>query len=216
MTKLSVILLCGGKGVRVGTDTPKQYLPLGDKPLALHSFETLFPFGEMIVVAMETWRGLFMREGVKFADPGVRRQDSVANGFIQASHDLILIHDVARPFVTKEDVELLIKAKKKADAVALAAPMKSTVKRVDEELNVLETVPRETLWEVFTPQLVDRTFLEKGFKIAAKKNLTVTDDLSLVELAKGKVKLVQGRDDNFKVTTKEDYIRACERCRSTS
>lgn len=208
MMKISVILLCGGKGVRLGSPIPKQYLPLAGKPIARYSFDQLSGYGEMIVVAHPEWRNLFNEEGVLFAEPGMRRQDSVYNGLQQASGDWILVHDAARPFATKEDIDKLLKEAFKVGAACLASPVKNTLKFADADLNVLHTPDRSTLWEIETPQVVRKDILLKGFEKAHRENLTVTDDVSLAELVLAPVKLVQGKHGNVKITTTHDFAWA--------
>ncbi|MCB1114712.1 MAG: 2-C-methyl-D-erythritol 4-phosphate cytidylyltransferase [Chlamydiia bacterium] len=208
MSKVSVILLAGGKGIRLGANIPKQYLEIKGKPIALYSFETLKPFGEMVVVAHPQYRAIFPKEAVTFAEPGLRRQDSVFNGLQKATGEWVLIHDAARPFLKKEEVEALLAQKDDADALALASPVKSTLKQVDDNLNVLQTIPRKGLWEVHTPQLIKREILEMAFEIVEGE---VTDDLSLAELVGAKVKLIKGSEGNVKITTQEDlkYAKVC-------
>ena len=87
---------------------PKQYLPLGNKIMALHSFELLSGLGETIVVASPEYRHYFPQNGIIFADPGIRRQDSVYNGLQKSSGDWILIHDAARPFIQLTDIHNLL------------------------------------------------------------------------------------------------------------
>src|SRR3990172_7494754 len=108
--KLSVILLAGGTGTRMGGVLPKQFLPLNGKPIARHSFDTFASLDEVVeivVVCEERYRSHFHSEkksyDLRFAEPGERRQDSVYNGFrtTSADADLICIHDSARPFVTR-------------------------------------------------------------------------------------------------------------------
>lgn len=208
MLKLSIILLCGGKGLRIGGDVPKQYLPLGNKPVARHSYDTLKEFGEMIVVAPSEWRHLFDEESTLFAEPGERRQDSVWNGLQKATADWILVHDAARPFVEGDDIKKLIESATQTKAATLACPLKFTLKEADSSLNVVNTVDRCKYWEIQTPQLVQKEALLQGFQKARTENLTVTDDVSLAELVNIPVKLVQGSESNFKITTAQDLALA--------
>lgn len=204
MTKLSVILLAGGKGTRMQSDVPKQFLKLQDQPLALFSFDILKKWGDIVVVAPLEFRHLF--GPAKFALPGERRQDSVYNGLKETIHDLILIHDAARPFVKTDDIEKVIEDAKIYGAAALACPLKFTVKEADATGMVKKTCDRSHLWEIQTPQVIRRDILEKGFEMARLHDLTVTDDASLAELAGFPVKLTRGRSTNIKVTTPEDLI----------
>lgn len=206
--KLSIILLAGGKGLRFGGTTPKQYLKLGDKPVVRHSFDKLAHLGEMIVVAAKEWHPLFPSEGVLFAEPGIRRQDSLYNGLQYASGDLILIHDGARPFFDLSDVEKLIETGEEVGAAALATPLKNTLKRSDENFRVKETLDRALLWEIHTPQVVKKDSLIRGCDKAIREGITVTDDVAVAELIGAQVKLVLAKEGNIKITTAEDLAWA--------
>ena len=93
-------------------------------------------------------------------------------------------------------------------AAATGMPIKFTVKETDGQNFVERTIPRSNLWEIQTPQVIHRDLLEKGFQEARDRNLTVTDDVSLVELLQHPVKIVEGDYTNLKITTKEDLALA--------
>jgi len=204
---ISAILLAGGSGTRLQSTTPKQYLPLKGKILACHSLEILLvhpAIAQVIVVCASEYRPHFAAYGVDFAEPGERRQDSLFNGLQLAQCEAICVHDAARPFITAEQLTELFAAGEETGAATLAVPMKATVKRGSSNALVIETLPRETLWEIQTPQFLHKNVLAKGFEHADKHNLTVTDDVSLAELIDHPVKLVLGSAKNLKVTTPED------------
>lgn len=214
---VSVILLAGGTGQRMQTSTPKQFLPLKNKPVVNYSLEAFAssPYvHEIILVCDPQYRTLFSRPhpeiALKYALPGPRRQDSVYNGFKAASSssDLICIHDSARPFITQEMIENVIQGALEVGAATLAVPVKFTVKESDGGHFVSHTPDRSRLWEIQTPQAVKPGLLESGFQTAIAQNITVTDDVSLVELIRHKVKLVTGSYGNIKITTPDDLIIA--------
>lgn len=207
---VSVILLAGGKGLRMGGAVPKQYMKLLEKEIALYSFELfneMEEVGEIIVVADPDYRMLFSSsvKPVKFASPGTRRQDSLKNGLEQLSpsSEWVCIHDAARPLVAKEDVKRACEAAYQHGAAALGVPVKATLKRVQQG-RILSTVDREGVWEIQTPQVIKRAWLEEGMELALKQNVSVTDDLSLMELIGKPAHAVLGSSDNIKVTTPED------------
>jgi len=210
----SVILLAGGAGSRLGSSIPKQYLPVHGKPLALYSFEifTSIPeVTELVVVCGELYESLFKKaaEGsgavLKFARPGIRRQDSVLNGLEAiVGEGLICIHDSARPLIEPSDIELSVRTAGQWGASALGVRVKSTIKVCDGAQVIVETPNRSCLWEVQTPQVIRRDLLQAGFKLALEHQKTVTDDVSLVELLGKPVKVVEGSYENIKVTTPED------------
>lgn len=200
--RLGIILLAGGRGVRMGMPIPKTFLPLLGKPAILYSYDLLVPFGEIVVVSPKEYRGLMPH--ARFADPGVRRQDSVKNGLDLLDVDVVLVHDGARPLVKKQDVERLIQEGKNYPAAALASPLRNTLKRVGEGREVLGTPSREGLWEVHTPQMVRSDLLKYALEQALHEDVTVTDDLSLVEWLGYKPILVQTSFPNIKLTYPED------------
>lgn len=214
----SAILLAGGQGSRMQSATPKQYLMLGNKPLILHSFETLLLIDrihEIIVVCDPVYRHMFdikCNKPIVFALPGERRQDSVYNGLLAASTNshYICVHDGARPFIDKALIERVLEAGYKYEAAVVGMPIKFTVKMKTETNFVAGTPDRSLMWEIQTPQVIKKDILLEGFQYAYDRNLTVTDDVSLVELIGKNVKLVEGSHSNLKITTPLDMAIACQ------
>lgn len=210
---ISLILLAGGKGTRMGHDLPKQFLPLREKPIIFYSLEifTQIPaIAEIVIVCEERYRSLFSSLKVKFALPGLRRQDSVRNGLQEVSENIswVCTHDGVRPCISKELVYMLFEEGQRHDAACLAVPVRFTVKWSGPENFVHKTLDREQLWECQTPQLIKKELFEQGFAYAQEKGLTVTDDVTLVELLGHPVKLVKGSYSNIKITTPEDLAFA--------
>lgn len=215
---ISLILLAGGHGKRMKSKAPKQFAPLGNKPVALHSFDSLSSLTaikEIIVVCKNYYQNLFP-PSVTFALPGDSRQLSAFNGLKRVSEkcDFVLIHDAARPFVLKKDVIRLIKEGTATGAAALGIPTQSTIKELSESQIVLKTLNRSKLFEIQTPQLIQKNLLEAGFKKAFEKKLTLTDDTSFAELLNHPVKIVSGSHDNFKITTPFDLKLARALCKN--
>ncbi len=213
---VSVILLAGGKGSRMNSHIPKQFLELQRKPIILHSFEfflSLPNIKEIIVVCEPSYQSLFEKPNtisLKFALPGYRRQDSVFNGLQQACihSTLICIHDGARPFLNELHVKTAFEEALAHGASTLAVPLKFTVKENDTNGFIKKTLDRSKLFEIQTPQIIRQDLLASGFAFANEHNLEVTDDVSLIELLKKPVKLVTGSYQNIKITTKEDLSHA--------
>lgn len=211
----SVILLAGGVGRRMQTETPKQFLKLGDKPLIRHSFDLFLimpEIHEIVVVCAPEYRSFFSSESkpIQFANPGLRRQDSVYNGLLATNknHEMILIHDGARPFIEASVIQRALYAAQEWEAAATCMPISFTVKESNSHSFVCNTPDRTRLWEIQTPQAIKRKLLIKGFYNAIAHNLTVYDDVSLVELLGEKVKLVEGSHINFKITLPLDLTIA--------
>ncbi len=210
--RVSVILLAGGTGTRMGTKIPKQFLPLNDKIVARHSYDlfaSMPEVAEIIVVCHPEYQHLF---NAKCVLPGQRRQDSVYNGFqaITSKVDLVCIHDSARPLVSEPLVRRVCDAGLKHGAATVGVPVKFTIKENDGRDFVRSTPDRSTLWEIQTPQAIKPELLQKGFDYVQQNGLTITDDVSLVELLNIPVKLVEGDDDNLKITTQQDFLLAAQ------
>lgn len=217
MNDIGIILVAGGLGTRMNQDVPKQFIPIKDRPIALYSFEIFMnmpEISELVVVCAPEYRHLFtaINPDVKlvFALPGKRRQDSVYNGLQELSSDirLVCLHDSARPMLTPELARRVINAAEHHGAATAGIPIKFTIKQSTEQGFVQHTPDRSTIWEIQTPQAMKRHLIVQGFEKAMEQNLTVTDDVSLVELLGHPVKLVEGSHSNIKITTPEDLIIA--------
>jgi len=205
---LSLILLAGGSGSRMGSPTPKQFLPLQGKPIALHSFEIFRQAGieEIVIVCALEYRHLFDHD--HFALPGKERYDSVRNGLELCTKEWICVHDSARPFIDLAMIDRVYCAAQKTGAATLGMPMISTVKESCEKGIVKRTLDRSLIWEIQTPQVVRKDILWEGFA----KGVAVTDDVSLAEVAGYPVQIVEGSRSNLKITTQEDLIIARRLC----
>jgi 2-C-methyl-D-erythritol 4-phosphate cytidylyltransferase len=208
--KTSAIILAGGVGSRMQSTTPKQFLEINQKPIAMYSFELFLAMpeiDEIIVVCHPNFHNLFTSissKPVKFALPGERRQDSVFNGLQVSQHELICIHDAARPFIDRELVLRVLESGQQNGAAAVGIPIKFTIKEIDNCHFVTNTPNRANIWEIQTPQVLHKSIITEGFEFARKNNLTVTDDVSLAELIGSKVKITEGSHINIKVTIPND------------
>lgn len=215
---VSVILLAGGIGTRMQAEMPKQFLVLHQKPIARHSFDLFLEMpeiNEIIVVCDPQYRHHFQSnqdKRIAFAMPGSRRQDSVYNGLQEVSNldSLICIHDSARPLIDRQLVMRVLHAADEIGAATVGMPVKFTIKESDGNDFVSHTPDRSLLWEIQTPQVIQHSLLKKAFAYAIEKNITVTDDASLVELINAKVKLIPGTHSNLKITAPEDLSIASE------
>ena len=214
-----MILAAGGIGSRMGASTPKQYLPLSGKPIALHSFELfceMDEIDEIIVVCDDEFRPLFSstRKPILFAKPGKRRQDSIFNGLCAAfkNASIICTHDAARPFVERNEIRTLLEKTLEIGAATLASPAICTIKQCHEDRIVEKTLDRTKLWEIQTPQALRRDCLVQGFAYALANDIEVTDDTSLAELLHQPIAVVPSSRHNFKITTPDDLAIAQALC----
>ncbi|MEW5301315.1 MAG: hypothetical protein WDW38_009520 [Sanguina aurantia] len=218
---VSVILLAGGVGKRMGASIPKQYIPLLGQPIAAYSLETfgnMPQVGEIVIVCDPSWRDIFLAViprlptslVITWALPGSERQDSVFNGLQAARPDasIVAVHDSARPLITAADAERCFADGYGIGAAVLGVPVKPTIKVVNGDLMVTQTLQRSKLWEVQTPQCIIPSLLRKGFELVRREGLEVTDDVSIIEALGLPVKLTQGSYTNIKVTTPDDLAIA--------
>lgn len=212
---VGVILAAGGIGSRMQSSIPKQFIHLNGKPMIQHSldlFSSMPEIAEIVIVCAPEYRHLISlincQKRVTFTSPGERRQDSVYNGLnaMQEKASMVCVHDAARPYIKPCVVKRVIQGAIEYGAAVAAMPVKFTIKEGDSEGMVIHTPDRSKLWEIQTPQIVKRSLLEAGFECANKNHLTVTDDVSLVELLGHPVRLVEGCYSNIKITTPEDLI----------
>ena len=216
--KVSAIIPAAGSGERFGEE--KQFKLFSGRPLIFHTLKLFLQsdYIDEIIVAVpsanvdSTHRDvLSMSAGkpVKVVAGGTRRQDSVKNGIDVSDSDstLVCIHDAARPFVTEDLIQRSISACEFADGAVVGIPSKDTVKFSENGL-VKETLDREKIWLAQTPQCFHKNKLIQALYYAETENLTGTDESALMEAMGFSIKLVDGDSNNFKITTKDDWIRA--------
>lgn len=216
--KTGVILAAAGEGRRLGSRLPKALVPLGGVPLFLHSLRTFasLPFvSEIAVVLPAEWverigqnlgKRLKTLKVSTLVPGGARRQDSVRKGLEVLVTPLVLVHDAARPLVTREAVTALARAAAVHGAAVLSHPAVDTIKIADARGRVVSTPDRSRVWHAQTPQGFRRAVLLNAYKVNGRAD--ATDDVQLVERAGGKVVIVPGPPSNFKVTTPDDLARA--------
>ena len=220
--RVAAIIAAGGQGLRFGGATPKQFVELEGKSLLEHSVEAFAGSSRIdsLVVALPA----LMLENppaflAKVAKPttivagGANRSASVANAFakVDASVDVVVIHDAARPFVSQELIARTLDAAAAHGAAIAAIPARDTVKQVDrrEPGTIAATLPRDTIFLAQTPQAFRRDVLARALGAAAAQGApgaVATDEAMLAERAGFKVHIVEGDPRNVKVTTPEDLV----------
>jgi 2-C-methyl-D-erythritol 4-phosphate cytidylyltransferase len=215
--KVGAIIPAAGRGKRIGASIPKQFLEIQGRPL-LHHTLTVFASCKLIdyvVLVMpradvdevgEDWINKYkiVQEVVV---GGEQRQDSVYNGFnsLEKGTDIVVVHDGVRPFTTPQMITATVEAAQQYGAAITAIPVSDTVKQAADGF-VKQTVSRDGLWRVQTPQAFQHGLLQQAFKKAKKDSYYGTDEGSLVEYLGERVKIVPGSELNIKITRKEDLV----------
>jgi 2-C-methyl-D-erythritol 4-phosphate cytidylyltransferase len=209
-----------GSGSRFGVAGPKQYSQLAGKPMLRHAVGRLLAASELeaVFVVLAPGDAEFRKHdwsefGERLAPlycGGASRRESVLNGLVAAAsavdpNDWMLVHDAARPCLGQEELRRLI-ARASLDEVGaiLAVPVSDTLKRADDELRIVETEPRDRLWQAQTPQMFRHGMLMRALREASH----VTDEAAAVEQLGYKPKLVEGSTTNLKVTFPADMEMA--------
>lgn len=211
-----------GSGRRFGAGIPKQYLQAAGKTLIEHALEALLSHDaiEGVVVALAAddphWPGLTTLHGkpVVTCMGGGERADSVLAALRAlpaevGSDAFVLVHDAARPNLHADDISRLHEgALAHADGAILAAPVRDTLKRADADANISMTEPRDGIWRALTPQAFRRDLLLRALETARADGVVVTDDAQAIEHLGLHPRLIEGREDNLKVTTPADLALA--------
>lgn len=212
----AVIVVAAGSGKRFGSEVPKQYLVLNGAPVIRHCVQAFndHPGIDIVqpVIRMTDLDDLTAAlDGLVYApavEGGDERQDSVRNGLaalVEMQPDHVLIHDGARPMVSFGMLDRILAALETSSAVIPAIPVVDTLKRTDSDGTVIDTVNRENLWRAQTPQGFRYTDLSVAHVEAMGRALT--DDAAVMEAAGHSVRIIQGDENNIKVTSPEDLVR---------
>ncbi len=216
------VVPAAGVGRRMGSVTPKQYMQLNGRLVIEHTLETLLACQRLdgVYVAVspddEWWGDTAMAKHPQLVrvDGGPERCHSVLNALnllqqSAAPDDWVLVHDAARPCLRSDDLEKLIDTLHDHPIGGLlGVPVRDTMKRADTQAAISETVSRDGLWHAYTPQMFRLGPLHQALEQAIAKGLIVTDDASAMELAGVKPLMIEGHDDNIKITRPEDLVLA--------
>jgi 2-C-methyl-D-erythritol 4-phosphate cytidylyltransferase len=217
MPTVAVIIPAAGKSSRFGGIEKKPFVSLDGRPVWLRSAELFWTRADVsrvyVVVSpddSDEFRGRFGHllafQNAEIVAGGAERFDSVANALarIPAEVDLVAVHDAVRPLVTSKLIDEVFAAASEKGAAMLAVPVADTLKRVDADNRITDTIPRAGLWQAQTPQVFRRDWLTAAYAARGSLSAAITDDAQLVEAAGHAVYVVPGSLANFKITTKDD------------
>lgn len=213
--RFAAVLPAGGLGKRMGGNIPKQLMLLGGKPVYRYCLETFLEMEEISEVVMAVpadWKDHFEKdfshEKLKIVVGGAERWQSVENGVnaLTSGAEYVLVHDVARPFISKEIIRDVCRTLVEKGSCLVAKPAVDTIK-IAKDGCVEQTIDRNTVWMAQTPQAAPVDLLKKLYsRIAAEPlDFTPTDEASILEYFGEKVYIVKGAAANDKLTTPEDF-----------
>jgi len=216
------LIPAAGSGSRMGSAVKKPYLLLAHRPVLYHTLAAFdsAPSIDRIIIAVapgeeagcetDVVRKFTFKKKITIIAGGEIRQESVRRLLEQVPQDtsLVLIHDGARPLITVDLIERALEETEKWQATVAAVPVKDTIQATDEAGFVQETLPRDRLWSIQTPQTFELQLIREAQQKAVKEGFIGTDEGSLVTRLGRPVKIIMGAYDNIKVTTPEDLIVA--------
>lgn len=216
-----VVIVAGGKGLRMGGDVPKQFLLLGGKPVLMRTIERFHAFDAQLQIILVLppdqqgyWHELCLAHHFKLpyllVDGGATRFESVRNGLALIPNDaqgMVAVHDGVRPMVSVKVIERCFAMACKAQAVIPVTPVVETLRQIMPD-GASQTVNRDAYRLVQTPQTFDLQLLKQAYQ--QPYSTAFTDDASVVEALGMQITMVEGNKENIKITTPFD-LDVCER-----
>lgn len=207
---ISVILMMAGSSSRMNKNENKLFLELGSKKVFQYSLDKFLEYDfEVICVTKEEYKHYLegYLDKIKIVIGGNTRQESVYNGLLACNNDYVMIHDAARPFVSNKIIDDCVMAINEGKNFLVSTPSKDSIYLKTP----LTSINRDSICLAQTPQGGLKLDLLNAHILAKNENLAVTDDISLLlKFSDKEIKLVDGEDKNFKITTQIDYILAKE------
>ncbi|MDO5754697.1 MAG: 2-C-methyl-D-erythritol 4-phosphate cytidylyltransferase [Tissierellia bacterium] len=213
----TALIPVAGSSRRMKTNTPKQFLTIGDEMViekTLNVFDGIKEIQDIILVIREEDEGIYQKllkkykKEITLIHGGDSREESTYNGIkaLKKECNYVICHDGARPFVKEEIIKKTLMAAKINGAAICGVPVKDTIKYADKNKFVEYTPERSRLYQIQTPQVFQKDLLLKAYEQVFNEEIHVTDDSSLLEIIGVKVKIIMGDYSNIKITTKEDLL----------
>jgi 2-C-methyl-D-erythritol 4-phosphate cytidylyltransferase len=218
MQPIDAVIVAAGSGTRLGADIPKAFVSLAGKPLFLYSLERLATHNSIKSIVLVAPPNMLheaekivsinhFAKKVSSVPGGKERWQSVQSGVNACASEWVLVHDAARPFISQAVIDSVLEKMAAFDAVITVTPEVDTVRHFKDD-RALETVDRNTLVRVGTPQLFRTAMLKKAFLAAERMVLPPTDEAVLMEAMGIPVGIAWGDPLNFKITTQRDLVLA--------
>lgn len=211
-----VIIVAGGSGKRMIAKENKIFLTLANNSLIKHTIDAALNAKmctKIVVVAKRSdWSGIKKsgKKKILFALGGTERMDSVMNGLDAlrecAPSEIVVVHNAANPWISSEEIDAIIMQAQKHGAAMAGFPVVDTLKRIDGDGMVKQTIDRTNVWHAQTPQAAQLHFLRKGYELAKKRGIVVTDEASALSLIGQKIKMVPTSRLNVKITFPSDLL----------
>lgn len=217
---IAAIIPAAGMGSRMGTDVPKQFLELNGVPILVQTVSRFLQVSDIhsIVIALPAEHRTFAElvfqkhfsqdqyQRLRLVTGGSTRQESVLAGLnaLPPETGFVLVHDGARPFVSLPMIERCLQACLRYGAAIVAVPVRDTIKQVNSSREITGTVDRSRLWQAQTPQAAAIDLLRKAYEFARRDGFEGTDEASLLEYAGIPVYVVEGSEENIKITRPDD------------
>lgn len=219
-----MVVPAAGRGLRMGSECPKQFLPLGGQPLVWHTLQVLLGHPQVagVVLAMDPTEPLWDHhvwpggERLLRCAGGAQRAESVLAGLralpdAVAAEEPVLVHDAARPLLTHTELDHLCAVLDAgADGAVLAVPVSDSLKRADASGRIAASVAREGLWRALTPQAFRRAALTAALQAALDAGASPTDEAAAMSAIGVAATLVPGDPRNLKITTPADLALAAQ------
>jgi 2-C-methyl-D-erythritol 4-phosphate cytidylyltransferase len=207
----SIIITAGGIGRRMNSTVPKQFIEVNGLPILMHTIKRFYDYDsscEIILTLPEDWLIYWSEMRIKYnfqiphhvVSGGVERYDSIKNALDHCHTEIIGVHDGVRPLVSMETIHRCLELVKKEGAVIPVLGLKESIRKMEGEFSI--ALERKEYFTVQTPQFFTFDILNKAYHLPFHDK--ITDDASLVEEAGFKISLVEGNEENIKVTTPFD------------
>lgn len=221
---IAAIIPAAGSGTRMGTAVPKQFLELGGMPILAQTVVRFLQIDEIrqIIIPLppdhreaaerilQDFSSAEQFQRLVFVNGGATRQESVLAGLnaLPDKSGYVLVHDGARPFISQELVKKCLQAAMRYGAAILAVPVRDTIKKVNDTGEIINTIDRNQLWQAQTPQAAETELLRRAFAKALDDGFEGTDEASLLEYAAIPVHVIEGSEQNIKITRQDDLKMA--------